>query len=120
VQYGTAFVFLFTVAAHRHDLILLRSASAAATNGNPAPCPIPPRPWKLPPLPPPASSTWPSAAPANRETAATLIEIENFDFYYGAKQALFDINLKHPERRVTAFIGPPAAASPRSCAASTG
>ena len=26
--------------------------------------------------------------------ADNLIEIENFDFYYGAKQALFDINLK--------------------------
>lgn len=36
----------------------------------------------------------------------TLVEIENFDFYYGAKQALFDINLKLEEKRVTAFIGP--------------
>jgi phosphate transport system ATP-binding protein len=44
--------------------------------------------------------------PTDRETAATLIEIENFDFYYGAKQALFDINLKLDDRRVTAFIGP--------------
>ena len=38
--------------------------------------------------------------------ARTLIEIENFDFYYGAKQALFDINLKLDDKRVTAFIGP--------------
>jgi phosphate transport system ATP-binding protein len=38
--------------------------------------------------------------------AANLIEIENFDFYYGAKQALFDINLKLDDKRVTAFIGP--------------
>jgi phosphate transport system ATP-binding protein len=38
--------------------------------------------------------------------AETLIEIENFDFYYGAKQALFDINLKLDDKRVTAFIGP--------------
>ncbi|MFT3782236.1 MAG: phosphate ABC transporter ATP-binding protein PstB [Nibricoccus sp.] len=36
----------------------------------------------------------------------TIIEIENFDFYYGQKQALFDINLKLDDKRVTAFIGP--------------
>lgn len=41
-----------------------------------------------------------------QEKADTLIEIENFDFYYGAKQALFDINLKLDDKRVTAFIGP--------------
>lgn len=58
-----------------------------------------------------------SATPASRQfkvaskasssgPAETLIEIENFDFYYGAKQALFDINLKLDDKRVTAFIGP--------------
>jgi phosphate transport system ATP-binding protein len=66
------------------------------------------------------TSTPPSAAsatPASRsfavpvratdtEQAAHLIEIDNFDFYYGAKQALFDINLKLDDKRVTAFIGP--------------
>ncbi len=36
----------------------------------------------------------------------TLIDIEHLDFYYGAKQALFDINLRLDERCVTAFIGP--------------
>jgi phosphate transport system ATP-binding protein len=36
----------------------------------------------------------------------TLIEIENLDFSYGPKQALYDINLKLEEKRVTAFIGP--------------
>jgi phosphate transport system ATP-binding protein len=39
-------------------------------------------------------------------TPRTLIDVENVDFYYGAKQALFDINLKLDEKRVTAFIGP--------------
>lgn len=34
------------------------------------------------------------------------IEAHNFNFHYGTKQALFDINLSIPERRVTAFIGP--------------
>jgi len=59
----------------------------------------------------------PSATPASRsfqvpsrttdkDQADTLIEIENFDFYYGTKQALFDINLKLDDKRVTAFIGP--------------
>ncbi len=59
----------------------------------------------------------PSATPASRtfnvpatatsaEGAQTLIEIDNFDFYYGAKQALFDINIRIADKRVTAFIGP--------------
>ena len=48
-----------------------------------------------------------SAAPApDTERDATLIDIQNLDFYYGAKQALFDINLQVPDKRVTAFIGP--------------
>ena len=38
--------------------------------------------------------------------AAPLIEIENLDFYYGAKKALDDINLKLDANGITAFIGP--------------
>ncbi len=73
-------------------------------------------------LPPPAatrssSMETTSATPASRQfqvasasdaadRANTLIEITDFDFYYGAKQALFDINLKLDDKRVTAFIGP--------------
>ncbi len=34
------------------------------------------------------------------------IKITKFDFFYGANQALFDINMDIPERQVTAFIGP--------------
>ena len=37
---------------------------------------------------------------------ATLIDIENVDFFYGATQALADINLKIDDKKVTAFIGP--------------
>ncbi|WP_425437041.1 phosphate ABC transporter ATP-binding protein PstB [Nibricoccus aquaticus] len=48
----------------------------------------------------------PSERSANLPPANTLIDIEQLDFYYGAKQALFDINLKLDEKRVTAFIGP--------------
>ncbi len=35
-----------------------------------------------------------------------FIEVERFSFWYGAAQALFDISLEFPERRITAFIGP--------------
>jgi len=48
----------------------------------------------------------PVASQVQGGAATTLINIENFDFYYGAKQALFDINLKLDDKRVTAFIGP--------------
>jgi len=34
------------------------------------------------------------------------IQVENLNFYYGITQALFDINMKIPERMVTALIGP--------------
>ena len=56
-----------------------------------------PRPFDVPPGPSPAGK-----APPPR----TLIDIANLDFSYGLKQALFDINLKLDEKRVTAFIGP--------------
>lgn len=36
----------------------------------------------------------------------TKIAAHDFNFFYGQKQALFDINLSIPERKVTAFIGP--------------
>ncbi len=47
-----------------------------------------------------------SSQTTSEDTADTLIEIKDFDFYYGTKQALFDINLKLDDKRVTAFIGP--------------
>jgi len=48
----------------------------------------------------------PLTRPDTAASARTLIDVENVDFYYSAKQALFDINLKLDEKRVTAFIGP--------------
>lgn len=45
-------------------------------------------------------------APTKLHPPRTLIDIAKLDFYYGAKQALFDINLKVDEKCVTAFIGP--------------
>lgn len=35
-----------------------------------------------------------------------FIEVENFSFHYGEKQAIFDISMKIPENQVTALIGP--------------
>ena len=36
----------------------------------------------------------------------TKIAVNQRSFFYGAKQALFDISLRIPKGRVTAFIGP--------------
>jgi phosphate transport system ATP-binding protein len=36
----------------------------------------------------------------------TALEIKNLDLYYGDKQALFDVSMKIPKGKVTAFIGP--------------
>ena len=41
-----------------------------------------------------------------RNYTPTKISARNLNFYYGKSQALFDISLDIPERRVTAFIGP--------------
>ena len=48
------------------------------------------------------------APPAGAAAAAdpALIELRKFNFWYGEKQALFDIDLSVRERSVTAFIGP--------------
>jgi len=40
------------------------------------------------------------------EPRADFLKVVDFNFYYGKKQALFDINIEIPERQVTAFIGP--------------
>ena len=42
----------------------------------------------------------------NRMSEDVAISIENLDFWYGEKQALFDISLNIPKQRVTALIGP--------------
>ncbi|MGI8838794.1 MAG: phosphate ABC transporter ATP-binding protein PstB [Pyrinomonadaceae bacterium] len=39
-------------------------------------------------------------------TLPTKISVRDLNFYYGRSQALFDISLEIPERKVTAFIGP--------------
>ena len=40
------------------------------------------------------------------EQEQTCMEIQDLNLYYGDKQALHDISMKIPQKRVTAFIGP--------------
>jgi phosphate transport system ATP-binding protein len=35
-----------------------------------------------------------------------IIDVRNVDFHYGSSQALFGVNLRIPQKKVTAFIGP--------------
>jgi len=42
----------------------------------------------------------------NEAASRSLIKVTDFDFYYGEKQALFDVNMEMKEHEVTAFIGP--------------
>ena len=39
-------------------------------------------------------------------TARTIVDVDRVDFYYRTSKALHGINLKIPEKKVTAFIGP--------------
>jgi phosphate transport system ATP-binding protein len=39
-------------------------------------------------------------------TARTIMDVKSVDFHYGKSQALYGINLKVPEKKMTAFIGP--------------
>jgi len=67
----------------------------------PATAPILPKPTALttPPAPAvPAKPPVPAAEP--------IVEIDKLNFFYGEKQALFDVSLAIPEKQVTAFIGP--------------
>ncbi len=43
---------------------------------------------------------------AGMESEIISLETRNLDLYYGDKQALKNINIKLPEKRVSAFIGP--------------
>lgn len=43
---------------------------------------------------------------ANLSAEQTALEIRNLNLHYGSAQALYDISMKIPNNRVTAFIGP--------------
>src|SRR5271157_1666853 len=54
-----------------------------------------------------SQSSEPNGAAAARQAAsATKFSVKKLDFYYGAKQALYDINIEIPEKQITALIGP--------------
>ena len=56
------------------------------------------------PVPPPATFSAPVANPGLAKR--TLVDIEHVDFFYGATQALHDVNLQIEDKKVTAFSGP--------------
>ncbi len=62
------------------------------------------------------------AAAAAKPAAAAIAKVKATDVsvYYGEKQALFDVSLDMPEKSVTALVTASGAASPPSCARSTG
>lgn len=47
-----------------------------------------------------------AAGPDAPSRLLDYIKIQNFSFFYGAKQAIHAVSMDLPERRVTAFIGP--------------
>jgi phosphate transport system ATP-binding protein len=50
--------------------------------------------------------TQPFQNPVEPGQASSAVEIRKFDFFYGSRQALFDISMEIPANSVTAFIGP--------------
>jgi len=44
--------------------------------------------------------------PPSKSSDPVRMETKDLDFFYGPKQALYEISLKIPEKSVTAFIGP--------------
>ena len=41
-----------------------------------------------------------------------ILQVKDLDLWYGAHQALHSVSMDIPEKSITAFIGPSAAASP--------
>ncbi len=56
----------------------------------------------------PTTPSAPAVPPkrAARPPGPSIVEIDRLNFFYGEKQALFDVTLGIPEKEVTAFIGP--------------
>lgn len=53
-----------------------------------------------------ASASGTSATQDPAAPRADFLKVTDFNFFYGKKQALFQINMDIPQRQVTAFIGP--------------
>jgi phosphate transport system ATP-binding protein len=47
-----------------------------------------------------------SSSEIDLESAEVCLEVKSLGLHYGQKQALFDVNMKIPRQKVTAFIGP--------------
>ncbi len=47
-----------------------------------------------------------NASQSNNEVTDTCIKIDNLNLHYGEKQALFNVNMEMPRKKVTAYIGP--------------
>jgi phosphate transport system ATP-binding protein len=54
----------------------------------------------------PLTTVVPPARPTPPGPAPVAIDVDRLSFFYGSKQALFDISASFPARQVTAFIGP--------------
>ena len=52
------------------------------------------------------SQRQPATAEATESPDKDFIQIRDFNFYYGAKQALFNLDFNIPKEKVTGFIGP--------------
>ncbi|MGR8921816.1 MAG: ATP-binding cassette domain-containing protein, partial [Gammaproteobacteria bacterium] len=48
----------------------------------------------------------PTAADAAEETETVCLDVRGLDLWYGDKKALNQVDLRIPEKKVTAFIGP--------------
>jgi phosphate transport system ATP-binding protein len=57
-------------------------------------------------VPIPMDNTMTTAAAQPKSEQALRLNIQNLNFFYGAKQAIFGLSLKIPVNRVTALIGP--------------
>jgi phosphate transport system ATP-binding protein len=55
---------------------------------------------------PPYKQTFDQAEPSAMENETIKLEVEDLKLYYGSDQALKNISLQIPEKKVTAFIGP--------------
>ncbi|MEN8149756.1 MAG: ATP-binding cassette domain-containing protein, partial [Planctomycetota bacterium] len=53
-----------------------------------------------------AGESFPTETHAALNQESPVLDVCDFQLYYGAKQALFDINMSIPEGKVTALIGP--------------
>jgi len=47
-----------------------------------------------------------NATQSNNEATDTCIKVDNLNLHYGEKQALFNVNMEMPRKKVTAYIGP--------------